>query len=83
MPDWSEVEALILQNVFFNFDPAAVQASRNLAAEGFMDSLSVIGIVTTVDECLGGELAQSRARKEDFMSIGTIKELYLRLIKEA
>jgi hypothetical protein len=83
MSDWPEVQSRILQNVFFNFHPDAVVASRDLAGDGFVDSLSVIGIVTTIDEHLGGEQAQSQARREDFLSLDTIKGLYLRLVKEA
>lgn len=83
MSDWPEVQSRILDNVFFNFGADEVLKSRDLASDGFMDSLAIVGIVTTIDEYLGGERAQRLARREDFLSIDTIKELYLRLSKDA
>lgn len=79
MADWDSVKSEILDTVFFNFTPAEIENSPDLAQDGYLDSLAIVSIVAIVDERLGGEEAQRIAQRSDFQSLVAVERLYHRL----
>jgi len=79
MADWDGVKSRILETVFFNFTPDEVDASSDLAHDGYLDSLAIVSIVAIIDDHLGGEQAQRVAQRGDFQSLAAVEDLYRRL----
>lgn len=76
---WDEVQAELMDVVFYAHDSAKVLASRDLAKDGMLDSLSVVAIIEVLAEATDADEALDEAGVEDFRSIAKIRELYERL----
>ncbi|MCA0438462.1 MAG: hypothetical protein M9891_16110 [Austwickia sp.] len=76
---WDEVQAELLDVVFYAHDPSAVLASADLAKAGMLDSLSVVAIIEVLAEATGADSALDAATVEDFASMVHIHDLYERL----
>jgi acyl carrier protein len=79
MANWARVKADVLETVFFNFTPEEVEASSDLADDGYLDSLAIVTIVTIIDDHVGGDGAQLSAERGDFQSLATIEVLFERV----
>ncbi|MCV7283159.1 hypothetical protein H7J88_26340 [Mycolicibacterium flavescens] len=77
--DWDEVRQRLFDRVFYAFDERDVEASQDLHADGFLDSLAVLVTLGVLDEELGEGVAVEQARVSDTASMATLRELYLRL----
>lgn len=75
-PDWSTVEAELLDNVFYAFEADAVRASSDLPRDGMLDSLSIVAILEVLIEATGQEEAFDDAQAGDFANLTAIRELY-------
>ncbi len=78
-PDWTTVEADLLDNVFYAFDAAQVRASDDLPKDGMLDSLSIVAILEALIEATGQEEAFDDAQADDFRNLAAIRELYERI----
>lgn len=78
-PDWSTVEADLLDNVFYAFEADAVRASDDLPRDGMLDSLSIVAILEALIEATGQEEAFDDAQADDFRNLSAIRELYERI----
>lgn len=76
---WDDVEAELLEAVFYAHDPARVRASTDLARDRMLDSLSIVAIIEVLAEASDADEALDAAGAEDFRSLATIRELYARL----
>ncbi len=76
---WPEVEADLVENVFYAHDEAKVRASKDLAKEGMLDSLSIVAILEVLAEASGEEEALDSAEAKDFRNLEVIRGLYERL----
>lgn len=73
---WSQVESDLLENVFYAHDSAAVSKADDLAAEGMLDSLSIVAILETLIDAAGDEDAFETAEASNFRNLKTIQALY-------
>jgi len=76
MKTWDEVKNDIFTMVFQNMDTDNVLASWNLANDGFLKSLSIIMILSSLEEANPNYNYMANAEAKDFLSIETIKALY-------
>lgn len=76
---WSEVEADLMDNVFYAHDEAAVRKSTDLAEDGLLDSLSIVVILETFADAGVEEDALETAQAPDFRNLEVMKTLYERL----
>ncbi len=76
---WTRVEAQLLDQVFYAFDPDEVRAESDLAAAGFLDSLSIVAVLEVIIQESGNEGAMGEAVADDFRNLGSIKSLCARL----
>jgi hypothetical protein len=79
---WEVLRRRLLERVFYNFAEEDVVASTDLMADGYLDSLSVLVILASLDEELGDELAVQYARIPDTASLEAIGGLYDRLLAQ-
>jgi acyl carrier protein len=79
---WEALRRRLLERVFYNFDEEDVAASTDLMRDGYLDSLSVLVILASLDEELGDELAMQYARIPDTASLEAIGGLYHRLLDQ-
>ncbi|HKP40817.1 hypothetical protein [Mycobacterium sp.] len=77
---WEVLRRRLLERVFYNFAEEDVVASTDLMGDGYLDSLSVLVILASLDEELGDELAVEYARIPDTASLEAIGGLYHRLL---
>ncbi|MGX9789457.1 hypothetical protein [Mycobacterium sp. MMS18-G62] len=77
---WEVLRRRLLERVFYNFAEDDVVASTDLMSDGYLDSLSVLVILASLDEELGDELAVQHARVPDTASLEAIGGLYQRLL---
>lgn len=76
---WTEVERQLLDQVFYAHPADQIRASEDLAADGLLDSLSIVVILEMLSEITGSEDALTTASADDFANLGTIRALYERL----
>lgn len=76
---WPEVEADLVENVFYAHDEAKVRGSKDLAKDGMLDSLSIVAILEVLAEASGEEEALDSAEAKDFRNLQVIHGLYDRL----
>lgn len=77
---WSEVEADLMENVFYAHDEAQVRSATDLAKAGLLDSLSIVAILEILAEASGVEdEALDSAEATDFRNLDVIRSLYERL----
>lgn len=76
---WSEVEADLMDNVFYAHDEAKVKASDNLAEDSLLDSLSIVVILETFADSGVSEEALEEAQATDFRNLQVMQALYERL----
>ncbi len=76
---WSEVEADLMDNVFYAHDEAKVKASSNLADDSLLDSLSIVVILETFADAGVAEEALEEAQAADFRNLEVMRALYERL----
>jgi acyl carrier protein len=79
---WEVLRRRLLERVFYNFAEDDVVASTDLMGDGYLDSLSVLVILASLDEELGDELAVQYARIPDTASLEAIGGLYHRLLNQ-
>jgi acyl carrier protein len=79
---WEVMRQRLLERVFYNFSEEDVAASTDLVGDGYLDSLSVLVILASLDEELGDELAVQYARVPDTASLDAIGGLYRRLLAQ-
>jgi hypothetical protein len=76
MKSWDEVRNDIFATVFQNMDTDSILTSQNLSYDGFLKSLSIILILSVLEEanpsCCYIEIAEAK----DFLSMATIRALY-------
>lgn len=77
--DWDEVRQRLLDRVFYSFAEEDVEASADLHADGYLDSLAVLVTLGVLDEELGEGVAVEEAKVSDTASMAALKNLYLRL----
>ena len=78
-PSWPDVEQQLLDQVFYARTPDQVRGSDDLAADGFLDSLSIVVVLEMLSESTGNEDALTTANADDFRNLSTINALYDRL----
>ena len=78
-PDWTAVEAELLDNVFYAFEADAIRASNDLPRDGMLDSLSIVAILEVLIEATGQEEAFDDAQAADFANLTAIRKLYDRI----
>lgn len=76
---WNEVEADLMDNVFYAHDEQAVRRSADLAGDNLLDSLSIVVILETFADAGVTDEALEAAQAEDFRNLDTMKALYERL----
>ena len=76
MKSWDEVRNDIFATVFQNMDINSILASQNLSNDGFLKSLSIILILSVLEEANPNYCYMEIAEAKDFLSIATIKALY-------
>lgn len=76
---WPEVEADLVENVFYAHDEGKVRASADLATEGMLDSLSIVAILEVLADSSGDDGALDAAQASDFGNRRLIRALYARL----
>lgn len=76
---WPQVEADLVENVFYAHDEAKVRASGDLAKEGMLDSLSIVAILEVLADAGAEEEALDSAEAGDFRNLGLIQALYERV----
>lgn len=79
---WEVLRRRLLERVFYNFAEEDIVASTDLMRDGFLDYLSVLVILASLDEELGDELAVQYARVPDTASLEAIGGLYHRLLAQ-
>jgi acyl carrier protein len=79
---WEDLRRRLLERVFYNFAEDDVASSTDLMGDGYLDSLSVLVILASLDEELGDELALQYARVPDTASLEAIGNLYHRLLAQ-
>lgn len=77
--DWSSVKDNLVENVFYAHDAAAVLKSADLAADGLLDSLSIVAILEVLVDCGADEESLDEAQATDFTNLHTIATLYARV----
>ena len=76
---WNEVEADLMDNVFYAHDEAKVKASSNLADDALLDSLSIVVILETFADAGVPEEDLEEAQATDFRNLEVMQALYERL----
>lgn len=76
--DWSSVKDNILENVFYAHGSSAVTGSNDLAADGLLDSLSIVAILEVLADSGADEDSLDEAQAADFTNLHTIQALYAR-----
>lgn len=76
---WSDVEQRLLDQVFYARTPEQVRGSDDLAADGYLDSLSIVVVLEMLSEMTGNEEALTTASADDFKNLDTVRALYDRL----
>ena len=76
MKSWDEVKNDIFATAFHNMDTNRILASQNLSNDGFITSLSIILILSTLEEANSNCCYMEIADAKDFLSIANIKALY-------
>lgn len=76
---WPDVEADLVDNVFYAYDEQKVRRSVDLAKEGMLDSLSIVAVLEILAEASGEDEALDSAEAADFQNLAVIKALYDRL----
>ena len=76
---WTEVEQQLLDQVFYAHPADQIRASEDLAADGLLDSLSIVAILEALIEATGQEEAFDDAQADDFRNLSAIRELYERI----
>ncbi len=77
--DWDAVEKELIEDVFYAHDDVKVRASKDLAADGMIDSLSVVAILEILIEASGAEDELEDAQAGDFRNLAAIRALYERV----
>ncbi|SEH90932.1 hypothetical protein SAMN04489835_5548 [Mycolicibacterium rutilum] len=77
--DWDDVRQRLLDRVFYSFDERDVEASQDLHADGYLDSLAVLVTLGVLEEEVGEGVAVEEAKVSDTASMAALKNLYLRL----
>ncbi|WP_168582215.1 hypothetical protein [Gephyromycinifex aptenodytis] len=77
--DWNTVKDNLIENVFYAHDAQAVADSKDLAADGLLDSLSIVAILEVLADCGADEEALDEAQATDFANLATIESLYSRV----
>jgi hypothetical protein len=77
--EWSAVQARLLTRVFSAHPPEDVAASTDLVGDGYLDSMSILMVLSMFDEELGEGIALQQARITDTASLGVIRGFYERL----
>jgi len=83
MKEWDKVRQEILQTVFPTHDQDIVLKSANLLSDGLMDSLSIVLILTILDEAKPSSDYVSKASADDFRSLAAIEMFYQRTAPSA
>ena len=76
MKSWDEVKNDIFTTVFQNMDTNSILAAQNLSNDGFLKSLSIIMILSIMEEANPNCCYMEIADAKDFLSVATIKALY-------
>lgn len=76
---WNEVEADLMDNVFYAHDEAKVRSSKNLADDSLLDSLSIVVILETFADAGIPEEELEEAQATDFRNLEVMRSLYERL----
>ena len=77
--DWDTVRRRLLARVFYAHPAEDVAASTDLTGDGYLDSMSVLVVLTTFDDELGDGVAIQHARIPDTASLAAMQHLYERL----
>lgn len=75
---WDDVEAELLETVFYAHDPSDVRAADDLARKGMLDSLSIVAILEVLIDATGNEDDLENADATDFRNLAQIRALYER-----
>lgn len=76
---WTQIEQRLLDQVFYAWPAEEVRTAPDLAAAGFIDSLSVVAVLEVLIDATGNEDALTLGTAEDFSSLARIKALHARL----